>query len=223
MQVVTRSQKKFVSETITKDKSKSNVKEVCLPSWFMKTIQTYLDKINTSNDHQDKARLVMEMFYIINQHFDEVFKSFDDYKRQFAIIKLGETLYTKAEELSIALALVNISKVPLKLRQLALDELKQAKQTLYPYIVNPYVVNISLCGKSQLVLREFEAENKAYDIYEEEVDEEEQEKIDAEEKARIKEEEDAKMKQEGLRRKKLSALRRKKLEAMRLKELKAKK
>ena len=174
MSVVTRSQKQFVSknvETNTKPKSKSNVKEVCLPSWFMKTISTYLKKINTSNDYQDKARLVTEMFYIINQHFDEVFKSFDDYKRQFAMIKLGETLYTKAEELSTVLALVNISKVPLKLRQLALDELKQAKQTLYPYIVNPYVVNVSRCGKSQLVLKEFGAENEVYDIYEEEQDE----------------------------------------------------
>ena len=185
MSVVTRSQKQFVSKNVEtntkpKSKSKSNVKEVCLPSWFMKTIQTYLDKINTSNDHQDKARLVMEMFYIINQHFDEVFKSFDDYKRQFAVIKLGETLYTKAEELSTALTLVNISKVPLKLRQLALDELKQAKQTLYPYIVNPYVVNVSRCGKSQLVLKEFGAENEAYDIYEEEQEEEEQDDDDDE-------------------------------------------
>ena len=135
MPVVTRSQKKFVSNNVdTNTKPKSNVKEVCLPSWFMKTVSIYLTKI-TNSDYQDKARLVTEMFYIINQHFEEVFNSFDDDERQSALKKLAETLYTTSESLSISLE-VNISNVPMKLRQLALDELKLAKQTLYPYIVN---------------------------------------------------------------------------------------
>jgi len=135
MPVVTRSQKKFISNNVeTKGKTKSNVKEVSLPRWFMKTVSTYLTKI-TNSDYQDKARLVTELFYIINQHFEEVFNSFDDYERQSALKKLAETLYMTSESLSISLE-VNISNVPMKLRQLALDELKQAKHTLYPYIVN---------------------------------------------------------------------------------------
>ena len=159
MPVVTRSQKKFVSNNVeTKGKPKSNVKEVSLPRWFMKTVSTYLTKI-TNSDYQDKARLVTEMFYIINQHFEEVFNSFDDDERQSALKKLAETLYTTSESLSISLE-VNISNVPMKLRQLALDELKLAKQTLYPYIVN----------KEEARIREAEDRIKA----EEEVDNDEE-------------------------------------------------
>lgn len=97
MPVVTRSQKKIVSNNVeTKGKTKSNVKEVSLPRWFIKTVSTYLTKI-TNSDYQDKARLVTEMFYIINQHFEEVFNSFDDDERQSALKKLAETLYMTSE------------------------------------------------------------------------------------------------------------------------------
>lgn len=188
MPVVTRSQKKIVSNNVeTNTKTKSNVKEVCLPSWFIKTVSTYLTKI-TNSDYQDKARLVTEMFYIINQHFEEVFHSFDDYERQSALKKLAETLYMTSESLSISLE-VNISNVPMKLRQLALDELKQAKQTLYPYIVNEEEARIT---DAEARIKRYEARiKKAEDRIkkEEEVDNDE-------------------AKQEGLRRKKLSTMRR---------------
>ena len=180
MPVVTRSQKKFANNLETKGKTKSNVKEVSLPRWFMRTVSTYLTKI-TNSDYQDKARLVTELFYIINQHFEEVFNSFDDYERQSALKKLAETLYMTSESLSISLE-VNISNVPMKLRQLALDELKLAKQTLYPYIVN----------KEEDRIKEAEARIKRYEA-----------RI-TEAEARIKEEE----KQQGLRRKQLSTMRR---------------
>jgi hypothetical protein len=188
MPVVTRSQKKIVSKNVeTKVKTKSNVKEVCLPRWFIKTVSTYLTKI-TNSDYQDKARLVTEMFYIINQHFEEVFNSFDDDERQSALKKLAETLYMTSESLSISLE-VNISNVPMKLRQLALDELKLAKQTLYPYIVN----------KEEARITEAEARIKRYEAKIKEAED----RIKAEEEVDNDEE-----KQEGLRRKKLSTMRR---------------
>jgi hypothetical protein len=171
-------QNKIQANTRSQKKIASKPKEVPLYLWFIKTIQTYINEVNRlsklNRDYDDKIRLVTEMFYIVNEHFDDVVESVktsSNIIRLPNILRLAVPLHDKSCELigdiihrnPLALFRRNLcgkkdiigSKAAID--KVALNELYKANITLSKYTCNQ---------KSELL--DFSAENEYYNIYEEE-------------------------------------------------------
>ena len=169
MPVVTRSQKKLISIDV---ESKDNqVQEVPLDKWFVKTILAYLDELSELNkvnaNYEDKLRVVTEMYYTINEHFEYGVAKLISNKSQVELINLALRMYIKTDGMINSIKLLKKSQVPNKFKKLALDELTQAKQMLHPYV-----------AFASHVVKDFTAENEVYNIYDEDEDEEEDEEED---------------------------------------------
>ena len=127
MPVVTRSQAKSFPKTevntevsTPKVSSKPNVvKQVPMYIWFGDMLRTYMADLNRVPDYEgkanDKIRIITEMFYMINEHYENV-SSHKYYS------KLTKQIYIKAQELRIEI----ISKyLNVPNANLALDELSE--------------------------------------------------------------------------------------------------
>jgi hypothetical protein len=177
MSVVTRSQKKLMSKDVeskSRSRSRSKVEEVPLDRWFIRTIISYLtelSELNKLSNYEDQLRVVNEMYYIINQHFEYGVARILANKNQVELTNLAIKMYVKTKGLIDSISLLKKSQVPMKLKQLTLDELNKAKKMLYPYVAYPL----------HDVVKDFSAENEFYDIYEEDEEEPLQDEEDEDE------------------------------------------
>lgn len=132
MPVVTRSQSKSNSKAeanraktdvlaeVSTPKTKPNaVKEVPMYIWFGDMLRTYMAELNRVPQYEgrvnDKLRIITEMFYMINEHYENV-----SYHKYYS--KLTKKIYIKARELRLEIALKYLSAPN---ANLALDELSK--------------------------------------------------------------------------------------------------
>jgi hypothetical protein len=184
MPVITRSQKKIVSntnvkkETNTKKEKKTKPKEISLSTWFKNTINSYLDKIkaeekskeNTFNDQYiNLMRLKTEVSYIINEYMDDVFNELPDAIKIVGLLKNIILLW-------LAHIKVQSCKIPTQCETIAVNEMHKAVLTLSKYQVS----------QKQKIGLDFSAEDEYYDVYEE--DDEDDEEPEEEEKEDKKDE-----------------------------------